>query len=80
MDCNPTSVGEHHHVIVVVDYFTKWEEAMPTIKSNGETATHLVLNHIITRFGILKDPVTDYGRHFQNKMMAELALKLGYKK
>ena len=65
---------------MVVDYFTKWVEAMPTIKSNGETAVHVVFNHIITRFGIPRDLVTDHGRHFQNKMMANFSLKLGYKK
>ena len=44
MDCNPASAGGHHHIIVAVDYFTKWAEAMPTIKYDGETATHFVFN------------------------------------
>ena len=52
---------------------------MPTIKSDGETAVHFVFNQIITRFGISKEFVTNHGRHFQNKMMEELASKLGYK-
>jgi hypothetical protein len=61
MDCNPASAGGHHHIIVVMDYFTKWVEAMPTIKSDGETATFFVFNQIIARFKILKDIVTDHG-------------------
>ena len=64
---------------MVVDYFMKWAEAMRTIKSNGETTAHFVFNHIITRFGISKELVNDHGRHFQNRMMEELASKLGYK-
>ena len=80
MDYKPTSAGGHHHIIVAVDYFMKWAEAMPTIKSDGETATHFVFNQIITLFGIPKELVTDHGRHFQNWMMEELASKLGYKK
>ena len=79
MDCNPASVGGHHHIIVVVDYFTKWVEAMPTIKSDSETTTHFVFNQIITRFGIPKELVTNHSKHFQNQMMEELASKLGYK-
>jgi hypothetical protein len=75
----PTSAGGHHHIIMVMDYFTKWVEAMPTIKSDGETATHFVFNQIIARFGISKEIVTDHGSHFQNKMMTELASKLGFK-
>ena len=64
MDCNLASDGGHHHIIVDVDYFTKWVEAMPTIKSDGETATHFVFNQIITRFGIPRELVTDHGRNF----------------
>ena len=57
----------------------KWAEAMPTVKFDGETAAHFIFNQIITRFGILKELVTDHGRKFQNQMMEELASKLGYK-
>jgi hypothetical protein len=39
IDCNPSSTGGHQHIIEAVDYFTKWDEAMPTIKSDGNTAT-----------------------------------------
>ena len=52
---------------------------MPTVKSDGEIATHFVFNQIITWFEIPKDLVTDHGSHFQNHMMEELASKLGYK-
>ena len=79
MDCNPALARGHHHIIVVVDYFTKWVEAMPTVKFDGETTAHFIFNQIITWFGIPKELVTDHGRNFQNKMMEELALKLGYK-
>ena len=79
MDCNPTSGGGHHHIIVFVDYFTKWAEVIPTIKFDGETTAHFVFNQITTRFSIPKELVTDHGRHFQNKMMEELASKLGCK-
>ena len=52
---------------------------MPTIKVDGETAVNFVLSQIITGFSIPKDLVTDHGRNFQNKMMDELSLNLGYK-
>ena len=64
MDCNPTSAGGHHHIIVDVDYFTKWDEAMPTVKSDGETAAHFIFNQIITQFGIPRELVSDHGSHF----------------
>ena len=79
MDCNPASAGGNHHIIVAIHYFRKWEEAMPMVKSDGETTVHFVFNQIITRFDIPKELVTNHGRHFQNRMVEELALKLGYK-
>ena len=47
---NPASAGGHHHIIVAVDYFMKWAEAMPTVKSDDETVTHFVFNQIINQF------------------------------
>ena len=66
MDCNPALARGHHHIIVAIDYFMKWVEPMPTIKSDGETAAHFVFNQIIIWFGILKELATDHGRHFQH--------------
>ena len=37
MTCNPASTGNHKYIIVAVDYFTKWAEAMPTYKNTIET-------------------------------------------
>ena len=28
--CNPISTGGHGYIIIAMDYFTKWAEAMPT--------------------------------------------------
>jgi transposase InsO family protein len=64
---------------MVVDYFTKWTEAMPTVKSDGKTAKFFVFNQIIAQFSILSDIVTDHGIHFQNEMMIELVSKMGFK-
>ena len=61
MDCNPTSAGGYHHIIVAVDYFMKWAKAMPIIKYDSETAAHFVFNQVITQFGIPKELVTDHG-------------------
>ena len=79
MDCNPASTRGHHHIIVVVDYFTKWVKVMPTIKSDSETAAHFVFNQIITQFRIPEESFIGHGSQFQNKMMVELDLKLGFK-
>jgi hypothetical protein len=64
---------------MVIDYFTKWVEAMPTVKYYGNTTTLFIFNQNITRFGIPSEIVTDHGSHFENEMMEELVAKLGFK-
>jgi hypothetical protein len=34
--CHPVSARGHRYIIVVVDYFTKWVEAMSTFNNDGE--------------------------------------------
>eukprot|EP00253_Pinus_taeda_P007393 PITA_07393 len=77
MTCNPTSTGGHGYIVVVVDYFTKWAEAMPTLNNSGETAALFFFNHVVSRFGVPQAIVADHGSHFRNHMMVELAAKLG---
>jgi len=44
MTCNPTSARGHHYIIMAMDYFMKWAEAMPAIRNDGETTTYFVFN------------------------------------
>ena len=76
MTCNPPSAVGHHYIIVAVDYFTKWVEAMPTYNNDAKTTMLFLFNHIIARFGVPKSIVTDHGTHFCNAMMAELTSML----
>ena len=36
MHCNPTSARGYHYIIIIVDYFTKWVEAMPTFANYSD--------------------------------------------
>ena len=76
--CNPTSKNGHNYIVVAVDYFTKWAEALPTFKVDGETAALFLFNQVICRFDIPLYIVTDHGSHFQNHMMNELTSMLGF--
>jgi hypothetical protein len=69
---HPASSKGHCYIIIVVEYFTKWVEAMPKFNNDGETTTLFLFNQIIERFGIPREIVTDHGSHFQKKMMSEL--------
>ena len=69
MHCNPTSTGGHGYIIVAVDYFTKWAEAMPTYVEDGNTVALFLFNHVISSFGVPQSIVIDHGSHFRNRMM-----------
>ena len=75
--CNPRSVEGPGYIIVAVDYFTKWGEAMPTLNEDGYTAAQFLFNHVITRFGVPQAIVTDHRKHFRNHMITELTTQLG---
>ena len=64
MHCKSTSARGHGYIIVVMDYFTKWVEAMPTYTEDGKTAALFLFNHVIDRFGFPQSIVTDHGSHF----------------
>eukprot|EP00253_Pinus_taeda_P024634 PITA_24634 len=76
--CNPPSAANHKYIIVAVDYFTKWAEAMPTYKNDSDTAALFLFNQVISRFGVPREIVIDHGSHFQNQLMSKLAFKLGF--
>ena len=77
MTCNPRSAKRHAYIIVVVDYFTKWAEAIPTLAADSKTTTKFIFNHVIAWFSVPQAIVTDHGSHFRDYMMAELTSKLG---
>ena len=48
MTINPVSANSHKYIIMEVDYFTKWAEAMPTFDCKSEIAACFFFNHVIS--------------------------------
>ncbi|KAK1598817.1 hypothetical protein QYE76_018498, partial [Lolium multiflorum] len=59
----PSSEG-NTHILVAVDYVTKWVEAIPTKSVDGETSLRMLLDIIFPRFGVPRYIITDGGSHF----------------
>ncbi|KAK1558032.1 hypothetical protein QYE76_018749, partial [Lolium multiflorum] len=59
----PSSEG-NTHILVAVDYVTKWVEAIPTKSADGETSIKMLLDVIFPRFGVPRYIMTDGGSHF----------------
>ena len=78
MACNPHSIGGHGYIIIAVDYFMKWAKSMPRFDNTGKTAALFIFSHIIMRFGVTREIITNHDIHFQINMMTKLAARLGF--
>ena len=66
MTISRTSTDDHKYIIVVFDYFNKWDEAMPTLDCKDETVVRFFFNHIISRFGVPQQIISYHGSHFED--------------
>jgi len=77
--CNPVSSAGHNYIIVAMDYFMKWVEALPTYRDDGETVVLFLFNQVICHFVVPRTMVTNHGSHFKNHMMSDLTSLLGFR-
>jgi hypothetical protein len=76
---NPPSSKGHKFVLLAIDYFTKWVEAIPLKKLTSENMVEFVNEHIIYRFGIPQTITTDQGAQFVSSEFREFAESMGIK-
>ncbi|KAL1294443.1 hypothetical protein AAHE18_19G142600 [Arachis hypogaea] len=55
------SSKQHKFILVAIDYFTKWVEAIPLIEVSQSEIIDFIEEHIIHRFGISQTLSTDQG-------------------
>ncbi|KAI2644823.1 Transposon Ty3-I Gag-Pol polyprotein [Labeo rohita] len=74
----PKSARSHEHVLVIIDYATRYPEAIPLRKVTAKaTAKELFL--LCTRVGIPAEILTDQGTPFMWRLMADLCRLLQMK-
>ena len=54
----------YSHILVAVDYVTKWVEAIPTKHADATTSLKMIKDIILPEFGVPKILNTDGGSHF----------------
>ena len=76
-----SSKGGHTHLLVAVDKFTKWIEAIPITSSTASTAVRFIQS-IIYRYGVMDSIITDNGTNFTaeefQSFCKEQGVKLNY--
>lgn len=63
----PPSSKNHSYILVAMDYFTKWAEAIPLKSVNQQDIIQAIKERIIHRFGIPQHLVADRGTVFFGK-------------
>lgn len=71
-----SSPGGHVFLLVAVDKFTKWTEAMPVTNQSGKTAVKF-FESIVYRFGVPHSIMTDNGLNFISKEFQDFCEGLG---
>jgi hypothetical protein len=69
----------HRYVLMAMDYFTKWVEAVPLKRMTHCEVVNFVQEHLVYRFGILHILMTDQGPSFMVKQFKVFASSLGIK-
>ena len=72
----PSSKG-YTHILVAVDYVSKWVEAVPTVHVDSKAICNLFKHTIFPRFGVPRIVISDGGAHVKNKQLEALLEKYG---
>ena len=71
--------GQCKFLLVGIDYFTKWIEAEPLTAITARNVQNFVWKNIVCRFGLPQIIITDNGRQFTDRTLAEFYEKLHIK-
>ena len=76
----PTSSSGNKYLLVVVDCFSKWPEAVPLKNKRASTVARSLVDQVFSRHGIPLELHTDQGRNFECHLFKEMTLLLGIRK
>ena len=65
--CNLPEVDGYKHLIICIDYFSKWSEAKATKDKSAPTVAQFIYD-VICRHGCLKIQINDQGKEFVNEI------------
>ena len=65
---SPKSSSGHEFILVAIDYFTKWVEATSYAKLNAAKVATFIKSHIICRYGVPHELISNRGVHFRGEV------------
>jgi transposase InsO family protein len=76
---NSLSSNGHQYILAIMDYFTKWVEAIPMKIVTSKDVINFIKEHVIHRFGIPQTITTDGGSVFISKEFRKFTADVGIK-
>jgi hypothetical protein len=76
---NPPSNKGHQYILAIMNYFTKWEEAIPMKSVTSKDVVNFIKKHVIHRFGIPQTITTDGGSVFVSEEFRKFTADMGIK-
>jgi len=68
----PTTPAGNKYILLLVDQFTKWVEAVPIANQTAETIAKAAIDHLFCRFGCPLEICTDQGANFTSQIFCHL--------
>ena len=68
----PKVSNGHRFIFVVIDYFTKWVEAVSYASVTKAVVARFIKKEIICRYGLLERIIFDNGLNLNNDMVTEV--------
>ncbi|XP_071901084.1 uncharacterized protein [Coffea arabica] len=69
--------GGYEHLVVIIDYFTKWVEAEPLNTISSRSVQKFLWKNIVCRFGIPRALISNNGRQFTDSSLQDWCSELG---
>jgi hypothetical protein len=71
-----TSAG-NKYLVIITDYFSKWVEALPVPNMEATTVANVLVNCVISRYGVPGELHSDQGKNFDSQLIKNLCARLG---
>ena len=68
----PRTARGHQYILVGIDHFSRWPEAVATRAATASTVADFMHSHVIAQHGTPGELLTDHGTHFTSHVIAEL--------
>jgi len=77
----PTSTGGNEYILVLMDHFSKWVEAIPVPAANGTATAYHLVDRIVCHWDRPRCVLSDNGKHFANHQVQALldSLQIEYR-